>query len=138
VTYSLLRLILHVQYIPSSGPFLLIEHLIPSLPRLSYQLFFDKQTSAAVVELNKDIRRTARATLRTVDSPPPSGFLESTATFLGGWSDVVEVRRLKHTSCVIMTVPQIPPIPFFTSDEEDYFVEQYAIQGFNNSMSFIF
>jgi hypothetical protein len=33
---------------------------------------------------------------------------------------------------------EIPPVPFFTPEEEDYFVEQYSIQGFKHSKSIIF
>jgi soluble epoxide hydrolase/lipid-phosphate phosphatase len=29
--------------------------------------------------------------------------------------------------------PQIPPIPFFSREEEDYWVEQYSISGFKYS-----
>jgi len=32
---------------------------------------------------------------------------------------------------------QIPPVPFFTAEEEDYFVGQYAIQGYRNSKRFM-
>jgi len=28
---------------------------------------------------------------------------------------------------------QIPPIPFLSKEEEDYWVEQYSINGFRNS-----
>ena len=30
---------------------------------------------------------------------------------------------------------EIPPSPFFTPEEEDYLVEQYSLQGFDNSTS---
>jgi hypothetical protein len=30
---------------------------------------------------------------------------------------------------------QIPPIPFFSKEEEDYWVEQYSINGFDHSES---
>jgi len=33
-------------------------------------------------------------------------------------------------------VEEIEPIPFFSEDEEQYFVEQYQIQGFKNSKLF--
>ena len=61
-------------------------------PRLTYQLFFDRQTSTAVAELNHDIRRTLRGTIRDVASPPPESFLTSSDTFIGAWDDVDEVR----------------------------------------------
>ena len=28
---------------------------------------------------------------------------------------------------------QVPPIPFFSEEEEDYWVEQYSINGFGHS-----
>jgi soluble epoxide hydrolase/lipid-phosphate phosphatase len=59
--------------------------------RLSYQLFFDKQTPAAIAELNRDIRRTLRGTLRDLASPPPESFLTSQDTFIGAWDDFDEV-----------------------------------------------
>lgn len=60
-------------------------------PRLTYQLFFNRQTSAATAELNRDVRRTLRGTLRDVASPPPDSFLTSPDTFLGAWDDLDEV-----------------------------------------------
>ncbi|EIM85309.1 alpha/beta-hydrolase [Stereum hirsutum FP-91666 SS1] len=109
-----------IPYIPSHGPFIPIAALTTQLPRLSYQIFFDSATPAAIAELEKDVRRTLRGTLRTVETAPPSGFLESRESFLEGWREVGE----------------IDPIPFFTPDEEDYWVEQYAIQGFRNTLQF--
>jgi len=109
-----------IPYIPASGPFLPIKHLVPALPKLAYQLFFDGNTPAAIEELDKDIRRTIRGTMRTVASPPPDTFLRSQDSFLDAWSDVEE----------------IPPVPFFTPEEEDYFVEQFSIQGFKHTLQF--
>jgi hypothetical protein len=60
-------------------------------PRLAYQLFFDKHTTAAIAELNRDIRRTLRGTLRDVASPPPDHFLTSRDSFIGAWDDHDEV-----------------------------------------------
>ena len=60
-------------------------------PRLAYQLFFDRQTPAAVAELNRDIRRTLRGTIRSLASPPPKSFLTSLDTFMGAWDSVDEV-----------------------------------------------
>lgn len=60
-------------------------------PRLAYQLFFDRQTTAAIAELDRDVRRTLRGTLRDVTSPPPESFLTSPDTFLGAWDGVDEV-----------------------------------------------
>ncbi|ETW84768.1 epoxide hydrolase [Heterobasidion irregulare TC 32-1] len=109
-----------IPYIPAGGPFMPTTALLEHLPRLSYQVFFDEHTSDAVNELKKDIRRTLRGTLRTVDSPPPEAFLMQTDSFLAGWSDVKE----------------IDPIPFFSPDEEDYWVEQYGIQKFEYTLEF--
>ncbi|KAJ7031156.1 alpha/beta-hydrolase [Mycena alexandri] len=109
-----------IPYIPSTGGFFPIERLVVVLPKLNYQLFFNKNTPEAIAHLDKDVRRTIRATFRTVASPPPDEFLKSPTSFLGAWDDVVE----------------IPPVPFFTPDEEDYFVEQYNIQGFKYTLQF--
>jgi len=65
-----------------------------ALPRLMYQLFFDRQTPEAVAELNRDIRRTLRGTMRDVASPPPESFLTSSETFIGAWDHVDEVCLL--------------------------------------------
>jgi len=109
-----------IPYIPAAGPFIPISALLDHLPRLAYQLYFDGETQEAIKELATDIRRTLRGTLRTVDSAPPDAFLESTTSFLGAWDDVAE----------------IPPIPFMTPDEEDYWVEQYSIQSFKDTLIF--
>ncbi|KAJ7755164.1 alpha/beta-hydrolase [Mycena metata] len=109
-----------IPYIPSAGDFMPIEHLVVALPKLNYQLFFNKNTPEAITHLDKDVRRTIRATFRTVASPPPDEFLKSPTSYLSAWDDVVE----------------IPPVPFFTPDEEDYLVEQYSIQGFQYTLQF--
>lgn len=57
-------------------------------PHLAYQVYFANETSTAVTELDTDIRRTLRATLRTVRSPPPSDFLLSNTSYLAGWKNV--------------------------------------------------
>ncbi|KAJ7165588.1 alpha/beta-hydrolase [Mycena crocata] len=109
-----------IPYIPSAGPFVPTEHLIAALPKLSYQIFFSQKTADAAAQLDKDVRRSVRGVLRTVASPPPDHFLTSRTSFLGAWDHVEE----------------IPPVPFFTSDEEDYFVEQYSIHGFKHTLQF--
>ena len=72
-------------------------------PHLAYQLFFDKQTPAAIAELNRDIRRTLRGTIRDVASPPPDGFLASRDTFIGAWDNHDEacfsVPVILRTTC---------------------------------------
>jgi len=109
-----------VPYIPAAGNFTPTAALVHLLPRLAYQLFFEAQTSLAVEELNKDIRRTLRATLLSADTPPPDAFLTSKESFLHGWEDKAE----------------LDPISFFSQEEEDYFVEQLSIQGFANTLQF--
>ncbi|KAF9475268.1 alpha/beta-hydrolase [Pholiota conissans] len=109
-----------VPYIPAAGHFVPIENFLTIVPSLTYQLFFDYKTDEAVAELDRDIRRTVRATLRTVASAPPASFLQSRGSFLGAWKDIKE----------------IDPVPFFSPEEEDYFVEQYSIQGFRNTLGF--
>jgi soluble epoxide hydrolase / lipid-phosphate phosphatase len=108
--------------------------MVKAHPRLAYQLFFDKQTSAATDELDRDIRRTLRGTLRDVASPPPESFLTSPDTYIGAWDGVDEVCfsvSRAHVSANLYL--QIPPIPFFSKEEEDYWVEQYSISGFKYS-----
>ena len=81
------------------------------------QVYFAAHTKTAIVELNASVRRTLRAVLRTMQSPPPAAFLTSHMDFLGAWRSVTD----------------IPPPPFFSREEEDYFIEQYQIQGFEYS-----
>ncbi|EGO01415.1 hypothetical protein SERLA73DRAFT_103194 [Serpula lacrymans var. lacrymans S7.3] len=109
-----------VPYLHSAGPFVDNTQLMQTMPRLAYQIFFENHTTEAISELNKDIRRSLRATLRTVASPPPDNFLTNTTSYMGAWS----------------TLDEIPPIPFFTPEEEDYLVEQFSIQKFDNTLIF--
>ncbi|KAH9483194.1 Epoxide hydrolase A [Psilocybe cubensis] len=109
-----------VPYVPSAGPYVPIQDLTPHFPTLTYQLFFDHQPQAAVDELERDIRRTIRGTLRTFASPPPIQFLKSNKSFLDAWSDIEE----------------IPAVPFFSPEEEDYFVDQYTTSGFKHTLQF--
>ncbi|KAF9040695.1 Alpha/Beta hydrolase protein [Panaeolus papilionaceus] len=109
-----------VPYIPAIGPFKSIAQLSEIFPTLRYQLFFDSKTEQAIEELNADVKRSVRATFRSVDSPPPPGFLKSAETFLGAWNKT----------------DVIPPVPFFTPDEEGYFIEQFSLNGFNNTLHF--
>jgi soluble epoxide hydrolase/lipid-phosphate phosphatase len=97
-----------------------MEHIVKMLPRLAYQIYFEKHTHSAIKELNKDIRRTLRATLRDVESEPPKDFLTSIKDFLKAWGHLEE----------------LPRIPFMTEEEEDYMVEQYSIQGFDKTIQF--
>ncbi|KAF9457240.1 Alpha/Beta hydrolase protein [Collybia nuda] len=109
-----------VPYIPSAGEFVPVNALTGAFPKLTYQLYFDSKTDAATAELDRDIRRSIRSTLRSVDSPPPADFLTSPDSFLGAWSDV----------------KTIPPVPFLSSKEEDYMVQQYRKQGFKYTFEF--
>jgi hypothetical protein len=61
------------------------------MPKLAHQVFFESHTSEAIADLSKDMRRSLRATLRTVDSTPPDSFLTSTTTYLGAYDNVTEV-----------------------------------------------
>ncbi|KAF8271703.1 alpha/beta-hydrolase [Lactarius quietus] len=109
-----------IPYMPYAGPFVPMEALAAAHPRLTYQVFFDTQTHGAATELERDIRRTLRGTLRDVTSPPPDAFLTSSDTFLGAWDHFDE----------------IPEIKFLSKEEEDYWVEQYSIQGFKYNLQF--
>ena len=75
------------SYVPAAGPYTPITTLVPYFPKFAYQEYFAEKTSTAITELNTDIRRTLRATLRTRDSPPPSGFLASNSSYLGAWKN---------------------------------------------------
>jgi soluble epoxide hydrolase / lipid-phosphate phosphatase len=50
----------------------------------------------AVVELDQNIRRSVRATLRTVASPPPDTFLKSNVSYLSAWDSVEQVSVLTN------------------------------------------
>ncbi|KAI0301880.1 Alpha/Beta hydrolase protein [Multifurca ochricompacta] len=104
-----------IPYMPAAGPFVPISALVPEFPRLTYQLCNS--------ELDTDIRRTLRATLRTVASPPPPDFLLSNSSYLVGWENVTTVSLT-----VVLSSAQIPPIPFLSRREEDYWnrVESYT------------
>ncbi|KZV66779.1 alpha/beta-hydrolase [Peniophora sp. CONT] len=108
-----------IPYMPYAGPFVPMSALVPQLPHLAYQVYFDNYTAKASAELDKDVRRTLRATLRTVASPPPEGFLSSTDNFLGAYGDA-----------------EIPAITFLSPTEEDYWVAAYEKQGFDKTLYF--
>lgn len=109
-----------VPYLHAAGPFADSAQLAAVMPKLAYQVFFENHTTEAVAELNKDIKRSLRATLRTVNSTPPDSFLTSTSTYLGAYDNMTE----------------IPPIPFFTSSDENYFVERFSKQKFDHTLIF--
>ncbi|KAH9949141.1 alpha/beta-hydrolase [Amylocystis lapponica] len=108
-----------IPYIPSAGTPRPTSELLKFFPKLAYQLFLANHP-LATAELGADVRRTLYATLRTVDSPPPDAYLRDTTSFLRAW-DAVE---------------EIPPIPFLTPEETDYWVEQYEIQRFKYNIQF--
>ncbi|CAG7854202.1 SubName: Full=Uncharacterized protein {ECO:0000313/EMBL:CCA70423.1} [Serendipita indica DSM 11827] len=110
-----------LPYLPAAAPKMLsIEALIAALPKLTYNLYFMSETEKAIAELNKDVRRTIRAALRSLASPSPYRFLRSKTSFLKAYNHLEE----------------IPPVPFFTPDQEDYYVEQYQKQGFDHTLQF--
>ncbi|KAF7799971.1 hypothetical protein EIP86_011214 [Pleurotus ostreatoroseus] len=76
------------QYLPYNGPYAPIDDLLEEMPKLSYNVYFERMTNQAIHELNTDIRRTLRATLRSMASPPPDAFLQQTDSFLQGWDDM--------------------------------------------------
>jgi pimeloyl-ACP methyl ester carboxylesterase len=78
-------------YVAATGPYTPITTLVQFVPKFAYQVYFAEETSTAITELNTDIRRTLRATLRTVASPPPSGFLASNSSYLDAWKNVSTV-----------------------------------------------
>ncbi len=71
-----------------------MKDLTPWFPKLTYQLYFDKKTAEAVKELDADIRRSLRSTLRSKSSVSPPTFLTSENDFLGAYKDVVEVNSV--------------------------------------------
>jgi len=109
-----------LQYLPSAGQFAPVEELAKVLPKLTYQIFFEKSTQVAIKELNKDIRRSLRSVLRCRSSPPPDSFLLSNTSLLDAYTDYEE----------------IPPTTFYSPQEEDYMVEQFSKQGFDYSLQF--
>ncbi|KZS93335.1 alpha/beta-hydrolase [Sistotremastrum niveocremeum HHB9708] len=109
-----------VPYITSAGPFTPIEQLAVHLKTLTYQVYFQKRTAEAVAELNRDIRRSLRSTYRSIDSPRPKAALMSDTSFLDAWKEY----------------DIIPPSSLLSANEEDYIVEQYSIQQFDNTLQF--
>ena len=76
----------------SAGEFVPTSALVPLLPKLGYTIFFSTRTADAVLELDKDIRKSLRVPLGNpgrANTPPE--FLASTETFMGPW-DNLEVR----------------------------------------------
>ncbi|KAL9712334.1 hypothetical protein Ac2012v2_003571 [Leucoagaricus gongylophorus] len=111
---------LTVPYMPNAGNYTPIKSLIQYFPRLAYQAYFDEKTYDAAKELDNDVRRSLRSTLRTVSSPPPDNFLESQTSYMDAWKDVKE----------------IPPIPFLSTQEEDYLVASFEHSQFLYTLGF--
>ena len=89
-----------VPYLPTNSPtFSPTTALVPYFPHLAYQVFLGESPEAASVELDADIRRSLRATLRSTVDPPPKAFLTSTTSFLGAWDGVKEVRAFMWVVC---------------------------------------
>ncbi|KZV64908.1 hypothetical protein PENSPDRAFT_587648, partial [Peniophora sp. CONT] len=98
--------------------FVPISALVPQLPHLAYQVYSSNNTTKASAGLDKDVRRILHATMRTVASPPPDGFLGSTDSHLGAYGDS-EVH---------------PAITFLSLFEEDDWVAAYEKQGFDETL----
>jgi soluble epoxide hydrolase / lipid-phosphate phosphatase len=98
-----------IPYLPAAGPMIPITALAAELPHLAYQVYFAEQTSTAVAELDTDIRRTLRATLRTVASPPPADFLLSNSSYLVAWKNVSTVGL--EMMCLISPSNSMPTLP---------------------------
>lgn len=125
-----------IQYLAAGDKFAPATSLASMLPTLGYQVYFQDQTQEAIRELSKNIRRTIRAVYRGVNNriPSPEGFLRSTADFLGVYGDgEVSIPNPESFRWLITTLSQIQPSGLLTEEEEDYLVEQYSIQKFENS-----
>lgn len=64
-----------------------VSKITPYFPKLMYQRYFDEKTDEAIEELGKDVRRSLRATHRTIKNPPPSGFLTSKDAYLNAYAE---------------------------------------------------
>lgn len=59
-------------------------------------------TTEAIIELNEDIRRTLRATLRGVQSPPPKEFLTQNYSYLDAWREHKNVIFVIHWLIILL------------------------------------
>ena len=94
------------KYRPCAGEYQPIESIAKLIPTLSYQVFFAQNTSKAIVELNRDVGRTLRGTLRSVASPPPNTFLQSQETYMGAWDGIearitIPFRHFSRSTCLL-------------------------------------
>ncbi|KAF8632815.1 hypothetical protein AX15_001675 [Amanita polypyramis BW_CC] len=108
-----------IPYVPAGPIFTPVSHATRYFSRLTYQVYFDEKMDSAIAELNKDVRRTLRATYKTLKNSPPDAYLTSKDSFLDAYGQ-----------------EEISPIEFLTPEEEDYLVEQFEIQGFRDSLQF--
>lgn len=104
-----------VQYNPNAGQFLPIDEWVAVLPTLAYQMFFEKETDVATVELDEDIQRTLRAILRTASSPVPAAFLKSKTSLMRAWKGI-DVRSSSSFRFVLLKYPVIRITCADTSD----------------------
>ena len=89
-----------VPYLPTNSPtFSPTSALVHYFPHLAYQVFLGETPDLASAELDADIRRSLRATLRSTVNPPPKAFLTDTKSYLGAWKDVKEVSTPKMVVC---------------------------------------
>ena len=89
-----------VPYLPTNSPtFSPTSALVPYFPHLAYQVFLGETPDLASAELDADIRRSLRATLRSTVNPPPKAFLTDTKSYLGAWKDVKEASTLEMVVC---------------------------------------
>ncbi|KAF8335589.1 alpha/beta-hydrolase [Amanita rubescens] len=109
-----------IPYIPPGETFMAISSIVKDYPKMMYQCYFDEKMSEASEELGKDVRRMLRGTYRTLNNPPPEGFLKSKDAFLDVYAE-----------------DEISPIAFMTPEEEDYLVEQFTNQKFEHKLAVI-
>lgn len=109
-----------IPYIPAVGDYVPMAALAKHMKHLTYQLYFERQTVIAALELSKSARRTLRAVYRDVAHPPPPGFLTSDDDFLGAYDGMDLDDR----------------IPYLSQKEEDYLVDAYETSGFEKTLQF--
>jgi len=108
-----------IPYIPAIGEYMPIENTAKLVKSLSYQVYFQEKTEQAIAELNGGVRKTLRATLGGLNAKRHPDFLKITDGFITVYGD-----------------EELPPTPLLSELEEDYFVEQYEIQGFKHTLQF--
>ncbi|KAM6489264.1 alpha/beta-hydrolase [Amanita muscaria] len=124
-----------IPYVPATRSFTPTTSYVKFIPRFMYQIFFDEQTNKAVAELDTDIRRSLRAIYRSLKVSTPDGFFKKRDTFLGPFGSK-EVKFSLAEAGAMLSEQQILPIIYLTPEEEDYFVEQFEIQGFKSTLYF--